>query len=134
MVTNEYAAGFFDGEGSVYISTGRPLRSGIQYFLCASVNNTHRGIIDIFHRRFGGAISRTGETKTKKGVWRLRLYSLGASAFLEAILPHLLLKREQALLAIRFQSTLHELNQAQRAALKGKISAFNQKGPKRLVA
>jgi hypothetical protein len=129
-MTNEYAAGFFDGEGSVYISSGRPLKSGVQYFLCASVNNTHRGIIEQFERRFGGSISRTGETKTKKGVWRLRLYSHEAESFLRLLLPHLILKRKQAIMAIRFQSGFSKLSQERRQAIKLAISAFNQKGPK----
>src|SRR5208283_759597 len=132
-MTTEYAAGFFDGEGSIYISSGRALKSGPQYFLCVSVNNVHRSVLDEFQHKFGGTISFTGATATKRGVWRLRLYSKVAAGFLGTLAPHLILKAKQAAIAIDFQNgiTANTLSSADKLTLKERISALNQKGPRK---
>lgn len=135
-MTNEYIAGFFDGEGSVYVSQGRALkRGGKQYFLCASLNNTNKPVLVAMRRLVGGALSYTAQTETKKGVWRLRLYSLEAANLLRAMLPYLVIKQRQARLAIQFQEQIAVglLSESAKASLKRRISAFNQKGPRKLL-
>ena len=126
-----YAAGIFDGEGSVYVSSGRALANGEkQFFLCVSINNTNEEMIRLMQNWFGGSISRTAETGNRKGLWRLRMYSRVARNFLTTVRPYLTIKHRQADLAIEFQNGIEKgaLTEAMKLELKTSISAFNQKG------
>ena len=103
MMSAEYLAGFFDGEGSVGVYASGRNRS---YCLRAQITQvrtleTERLLLEMANR-FGGSVSTFNK--------RLRRDALGwqasgdnAAAFLEFILPHLLLKREQAKVAIDYQ-------------------------------
>jgi hypothetical protein len=124
-----YAAGFFDGEGSVYVSQGRILVNGHQYFLCASLNNTDFSVLEMLHDWYGGAISLAAQKGNRKATMRVRLYCQQAKAFLQSILPYLVIKKEQTMLAIDFQTRLESrtLTNEDKLSYKTRISQYNQK-------
>lgn len=92
-MTVEYAAGFFDGEGCVYIRDCKPgLKLGVTI-----VQNDTRPLV-IMQARWGGGISHK-----KEGGSVLSLHCTKAAAFLRDILPFLIVKKEVAQLGIAFQ-------------------------------
>lgn len=101
----EYIAGFFDGEGSVGYYT-KPQRQ-----LVVNIAQSDRAILQDIARGLGidaqpirntpGPEIRNGDKVYKrKPSWHLQLYGDRAAAVLEALLPHLRLKRERALAAL----------------------------------
>lgn len=105
MVSYEYIAGFFDGEGYIQIAKKAPnSKSGAPYWLVASMANTHRGVLDEIAKITGGNV--VFHNGVKRGQhhphYRLTFYSLQALTFLKVIQPYLIIKREEADLAIAF--------------------------------
>ena len=101
-----WAAGFFDGEGCVSIAkpVNSPNGDGKKYHsyqLQIIVAQRDRRPMDALVGLFGGGITPVkihGST-----YWYFRRHGRKATPILQAILPFLVLKREQAELAIRFQ-------------------------------
>jgi len=93
-----YVAGLFNGEGSIFI-----LKANQTYFLCSSITNTNLPVLTELKELIGGQLSEYPQTR-KRRAFKLRLESKVAKAFLEKVLPYLRIKREQAKLAIKFQS------------------------------
>lgn len=105
MLSYEYIAGFFDGEGYIQIAKRSPGgHSRSPYSLVVSMANTHRGVIDEIAKVTGGKVLFHNGIKRGKAHphYRLTFYTLQALAFLKAIQPYLIIKREEADLAISF--------------------------------
>lgn len=95
-----YAAGLFDGEGTLVIALEKPQRT---YRLQVTITNTNKDVIEYTKKLFNGFIT----TRPQKGV-RKTAYKWVGSAwvgcdFLEAVYPYLIVKKEQAKLGIEFQ-------------------------------
>lgn len=113
-----WAAGLFDGEGHIalahhaYRAHLRTRRNGIKgglgfgsIVLCLSVQNTHPGIArlaDLFGGRIYRAPARNSRERNKLS-WEAS--SEVAEQALRELLPHLVIKRGEAELALRFQAT-----------------------------
>lgn len=99
-----WAAGFFDGEGTVTLSpygqVGRPDRE-VRRRLRISVSQKHRAPLEVFQRLFGGTIHRSNE---RCFAWHAN--SRIALAALRELLPYLVVKREVAELGIRHQTNM----------------------------
>lgn len=54
-VLEAWAAGFFEGEGSIAIRSHRK-RGGIEYSLCCSVNQVGAEALEDLRARFGGSL------------------------------------------------------------------------------
>lgn len=109
-----YAAGFFDGEGSIVISRRfcrrKHVRSNYDYSLLICVSQVDGEIMDWFVGNFGGCVylkKRLEFEKHKHDVYNWLLSHKAAYLFLKEILPFLKYKKEQAQLAIRFQERLN---------------------------
>jgi hypothetical protein len=99
-----YFAGFFDGEGYIGIAQ-RKGKISPRYQLDIGITSTNLWILQELKFKFGGSICKQGKTTlTRHQAWAWRLFSNQACAFLKMILPSLRLKRNQAELAIKFQS------------------------------
>jgi len=94
-------AGFFDGEGSVSITTGH----GTSYYmLTCSVSQTDRAPLDLFKQQFGGKVLGPYKRYEKsRHVYYWKTDCWQAEAFLRIIEPHLIVKRERARLGIEFR-------------------------------
>ena len=106
-VTREYAAGFFDGEGSIgiYPTTfdGRD-RYYLRTQITQSVNALSTELLTALRALHGGNLSLiTGARANKVYNWQLNSYK--AAKFLTWLEPHLRLKRDQAQLAIAGKSS-----------------------------
>lgn len=102
--TLAYAAGLFDGEGSITIQ-----RKVNTFCIIVRVTSTDRAIIDFLNRNFGGWVGvQTPNKKVEKcrPCWYWGIQSKAASLFLARISPFLVIKKSQADLALEFQSRL----------------------------
>ena len=103
MISNKYIAGFFDGEGSVGIyMNGQRKNFYLRTQLVQNVNEHSLGLFRVLEDRFGGHWSY-GKGKRRAANWQLS--GQNAVAFLKAILPHMVLKKDQAELALKWLST-----------------------------
>lgn len=111
-----WAAGFIDGEGTVTIvkETGKNQHGPItrhRVLLSCSQANTRRPL-DILAELFGGTVQlQKRPTRVGNPVWTWRVYG-GSSVrpALEALLPHLVVKRERAELVLDFARTIRPKN------------------------
>jgi hypothetical protein len=102
----KWMAGFFDGEGYVGIQFAR--RGNFPNpRLAVSVTNTDTRALAIFRERFGGStpygyLPKKNAKPHHLKVYRWHLDGSKALAFLEVIVPYLVVKKEQVELAIQF--------------------------------
>ena len=102
-LTNEqlaWLAGFFDGEGSIIIGKSGIGRSNYLQ-LAISICQTRLIPLRVFKEHFGGSLYYRDEDK--KWSWLWQLGGRKASDFLESIKPFLIVKAEEADIAIEFQ-------------------------------
>jgi hypothetical protein len=98
-----WAAGFFDGEGSISISRQGTKKADLFYLRC-EVTNTHRGSLEIFQNLFGGQIYERALRNNRKRLYIWRGVGPVGAQMLEDLLPYLVVKKERAVLAISFQA------------------------------
>ena len=126
-VSPAYTAGFFDGEGSVYISvvhkTTRPaseirkkdrkprtrLSHGISHYAWLDrvcIGNTCLHILECFHLRWGGNIARSPARPNHKQMFQWSLSCRTAEMFIRDIFPFLVVKKPQAEIYLAFRETV----------------------------
>lgn len=123
-----YFAGLFDGEGSVYIGKRRTASKNPDYRLVISISNHCLDPLLEAQNFFGvGQIP-----KPRKNCYNLKIRSNQAATVLGMMLPFLMVRRRQALLALEFQArkirkrlTTEELKI--RENYKNQIHALNKK-------
>lgn len=117
-----WAAGFFDGEGS--ISINRP-----HYALVVGISSTNKAVLEGFRQRYKGYINRTTKAGRviREGSWKSNLdcYQFvfeydHAYTFLRAILPYVKVKKHQAELAIEYIVTIKNLASLRGGRVSGK--------------
>jgi hypothetical protein len=141
-MTDAYAAGLIDGEGCISISTHN---KETIFYARVDVGMSLKGlpVLELLMKKYGGSI-RTTRKATEKWEEARAWVLLGKplTAFLEAILPHLILKRENAELALRLQRMIASLprrpngsaswgEQAKKdgKAIRALMQEANRKGP-----
>lgn len=124
-----YLAGIVDGEGSIYVCYDK--RNDI-YFIEMSVSNTARSLIDWLLANFGGTEKLAGKAKRAgcPDQWAWVVRGRKAQPFISAIMPFLVIKQRQAVLACEFLDTYGNGGKrlsinAQRERIKAEISALN---------
>jgi len=102
-----YAAGIFDGEGHVGIVVTKNGRGDLYHRLMIDVTNTNVEIIQWLFERWDGVIHnpRYFAQDEWRTAHRWTVCDGRAMRFLEDVLPFLIIKQEQAKLAIEFQQT-----------------------------
>jgi LAGLIDADG endonuclease len=98
MITTEYIAGFFDGEGCVdFKITGQARMIAVR----ASIINTNRELLNLIQLEFGGSIYSRPNAKNPH--WKhfnsLTWINSDAVKFLRLIKPHIIIKLTQIRLA-----------------------------------
>lgn len=103
-----WAAGFFDGEGSVVIelSVSKGSTFGQRTSLPATVTQTSTECLDIFVDMFGGNIKACEHTLPHSRRWAVQytwsVRNEKAIAFLKQILPYTVVKKEQIKVALKY--------------------------------
>ena len=143
MSTDAYAAGLIDGEGCIYV-----VKETRSYYAVVEVGMTAKAssVLSWMKANYGGKIY-VGRAATEKWdearVWHL--HGDNAAVVLRALMPHLILKREQARLAISVQDIRTSLvpQDGQRArwteealercaTIHATIHEANRKGPSQI--
>lgn len=105
MLSDEFVAGFFDGEGSIGIYPNSCPESRSYYLrtqLTQNVGFYSRDLLEELLLRFGGSLNvMKGARNSAAFNWQLN--GDRAVAFLTRIEPHLRLKRDQARIAMAWQ-------------------------------
>lgn len=92
----EYAAGFFDGDGSVYVTVER----GVIYRLGIRISNVNKSSLEWFKSRFGGWIVKAVDKRERRQGWQWVSSAAGAPHFLNFIKDSVSIKRDQISIAI----------------------------------
>lgn len=96
-----YAAGFFDGEGSVY-SAARGQTSSKSPLILVCVGNTNLAVLEWHKSVWGGSITERKNTKPRHRVQHQWVLAPRAAAtFLQDVCPHLKIKHEVATFALQ---------------------------------
>jgi hypothetical protein len=97
-VSPEYLAGIIDGEGHIRVAV-----SCYRYqYARVQVTNTCKPLLDAIQKNFGGKIISHGPRSNPKWseCWKWDTAGQNAIEVLEAVLPFLIVKREDALKAL----------------------------------
>jgi len=130
-----YAAGIFDGEGSVGIMVVKNGKGYVYHRLQLTITNTNPEVIQWLFERWGGCIHnpRYFAKQEWRAAHRWTLADGRAMKFLKEILPFLVIKKEQATLGIQFQETKRrggfgapKPDLALRESIRKQISNLNQ--------
>lgn len=139
-----YVAGIIDGEGTVFISKGKPAKDRISasYVACVRVGNTDKRLIDFLYATFGegGVHSRVMPSDKWKTCWMWATTGPAAGRVARAVRPYLVLKRQQVDLLLEFldgfksfelngRNGVSEEELIRRETLRQKIRELNRKGP-----
>ena len=130
--TSIYLAGLFDGEGCVNICEREPRHGGpgsiTPFFRSAiSLTNTHHGVLLHIKTICGGALSAAKRQRVRKDgrlckkQWRWSAGPRESVHILRHIVPFLIIKREQALLPIKFHKSNMKFNNLPHPGVVGKL-------------
>ncbi len=104
MISTEYAAGFFDGEGSVYAALrNKPYRN---YTVLVTIPNTVEAPLLLFKERWGGSLNANQPSGNRKLQYQWVLAPNNARVFLRDVRPHLIVKAEVVDVAIKLLDLL----------------------------
>jgi excisionase family DNA binding protein len=104
QVNLAYIAGLFDGEGSISITHRKQWN---YFYLGITISNTYLPVVERVQQLLGGSIGgkRYKNPKYKIGYW-WRIDCRQAGQVLEMLLPYLIIKRQKAIVAIKFQNSI----------------------------
>jgi len=126
--TNAYAAGLFDGEGTLHISAYKPRRDVPRPFhrLYVAIGNTNVEVLEWVRSHYGGKVYTFEQSRPGfKPISRWQGTSAVAIAFLRAIEPYVIVKRDRVALALRFAETIRAPN-GQRGSLTDEEYALRE--------
>ena len=140
-----YAAGLFDGEGSVMILHQSEPRgpAGWYHQLRATVGMYDGSAVEWLREQFGGSIytMRRPAGSPRSDLWSWTVKSRAAEDFLRQIRPYLRTKANQAYVSLRFRETFpvapgktRDDIRDEREVLRTELRRLNARGQHRLPA
>ncbi len=129
---NIYTAGLFDGEGCISIAKGRKGKkysnpNSFYHKLYVCVANTSEKIILFLHKNYGGHLyTQKRRSPRHKIGYRWGLTQQQAEDFLKEMLPYLIIKKEQAELALLLRQTVDVNNRRNGRGLPQKTVNFRE--------
>jgi hypothetical protein len=100
-----YAAGAMDSDGHITIRRLKPRT----YVISIGFTNCYKPLIDQFHEAYGGSVHYMNQAvrkDTHRPTWSWVIHNQKAADFLRLILPHLIVKKEQAELCLQLQERI----------------------------
>jgi len=95
-ISDSYAAGFFDGEGTVYAANRRSAtvtrRPSPSVLVC--ITNVNYDVLEAMRDRWGGSINSRAAKPKRQAIHQWVLAPRNAYSFLQAIAPHVIVKRD----------------------------------------
>lgn len=126
-----YIAGFLDGEGSVILVMRRT-----SVAMYVSATNSNRAVLDWLAETsgVGGVNDHRAVGERHAATWAWRTSGDAAESLLRRILPYMIIKAEQARLAIETQERLRDpqlkADRSWHDAYRQRMKALNQRGPR----
>lgn len=113
-IEKAWAAGLFEGEGSVRINKHTKKNRGA---LLVDIANTDEQLVRFFLVRWGGVITQYAAIEQRRGYWRWRCASTMAARFLTDIAPYIQSddKRARIALGLEYQSQKSKLQRVNRS-------------------
>lgn len=105
----KYMAGFFDGEGSLYINKqkhGERYKLHPYYQEAASIYNTRKEPLLLFQKYFSGILKLYKAGSKYQDYYFWRIVSRDAVKFCEVMKDELLIKKQQAKILIKLHKTM----------------------------
>lgn len=102
MLTPEYVAGLFDGEGYVGVSYN-PVRDTWKFTV--NITNNYLPVLEEVKATYGGRLQpprHADDGRAGKSAWTWHAYSSTAKNFLESIKPYSIVKQEQIQIALQY--------------------------------
>lgn len=110
VVSLEYWAGLFDGEGCIRICRGWSRHKRPRYTLSVKLANTNQKVIILLKEAFGGSWYKVKKMKPHhQDAWEWILNAKGAEVFLRIIKHLLIIKKEEAEVALIFKEKQREI-------------------------
>ena len=108
-MSDEYIAGFFDGEGMVRLNKAL-IKDQIYYSLQTVIVNTDIRPLIQMQSKYGGTIAARKKGKEHhKIAYRWRLTTNDAENFLRKIYKFIIVKKEQVDIALEYQEYIHSI-------------------------
>lgn len=108
MISSRYVAGFFDGEGCIYVYR----KMGVEkpyIHLRVTISQVNRLPLDLIKARYGGSVHRLYQSRGKhQTCYQWTAACRTAIRFLESISTHLIIKREKAIKAVYLARVISE--------------------------
>lgn len=104
MIDAAYAAGLFDGDGSVSIIVRRRARCRPWHELSVQLQMCRPEAPEWLAAHFGGGVSLYVKDGVRQFKWTI--YTANAGRFLRGVLPHLTTRRRSAEIALQFAETI----------------------------
>lgn len=102
-----YFAGLFDGEGCIHADVIKRAGGTENVKVTLVVSMTHQGSIERLHKAFGGSLHTTVPKNPKhRQYWTWHLPQRQTFLVLPLLLPYLVVKKEEALVAIELLSRI----------------------------
>jgi len=133
-ITDEYVAGFFDGEGCIQLTVGDRIGvKGKTYLRCQlyiSITQLDPTVLYAIKDVYGGNVYKRKARATKSSKMHNRsdwvATSKVAADFLEDIRPYMICKAEEADIALKFASTMGNNTQDTRNGLAPEVIALRK--------
>ncbi len=111
--SDEYIAGFFDGEGSVgiYPRSWDRTKTFRYYVLVVSLGQTGKlgkELLESLQEKYGGSVYENKQNGKKKVMWKWNVSANKGAKFLEDILPYSYIKKEEILRCLEFQKLTYK--------------------------
>lgn len=112
-LSNEYIAGFFDGEGCITSSlqwtSGKYIKKP-RVAVHVTISNTRKDVLEAIGNKYDGTVSSKGQGK-HKNCFHLRIVGKAKmKKFLTSIYPYLVIKKDDVVLALEFIESLRDKN------------------------
>lgn len=115
-LTDAYLAGYIDGEGCI--------RDGNNGSISVSITNTYLPTLKDIQAKWGGSIQDHATGPNCRTAWMYRVQGSEAAAMLEAILPFLWEKKQQAELLL--EAMHYPYNSSRRQAIRKQLAALKR--------
>jgi len=101
----EYLAGFFDGEGCITLTKCGISKTGVQkYRVEIQVTNTVKTPLIEYEKLFGGSIHKQVRDHPLRDCYKWTVTNKKAHKFLSTMIPYLIIKKDEALIALEWCS------------------------------
>jgi len=100
-----YLAGIVDGDGSISIAKCTRYKGRCRYWLQLNVTNCSKELVEWIKDRYGGTIQTKTPTTKGRAIYRWCLANQNAEYLIEELVDYLIVKKDQAYVALEFRNT-----------------------------